>query len=487
MRSTIRAAPLQDRRPWAVLAVILAAAVLDLLDATITNLAAPVIAADLGGGEALIQWLGAGYALALGILLVPAGRLGDKYGRRRLFLIGVGGFTIASVACGLAGDPGTLIAARIVQGTFGALMIPQGFGILGAVFPRDQLGKAFSVFAPALGASSVGGPVLAGFLIQADVLGLGWRAMFLINIVLGGAAFLAAARLLPADRPSPTETEVQVDGIGAGLLGLAMAGLLYGLIDGSAHGWGLLAYLCLAGGVVFAGLFWVRQRTAANPLIEPSLLRNRGFTAGLVLGVVFFAAVSGLLYVMSLLMQYGLRFTPMQAALGLAPLAMGIVIASVACHRLIAKLGRDLILIGLLTTLAGTGLLLFVATNDPHGVWALVPPALIIGLGMGACFGTVFDVTLGDVDPRQAGSASGSLTAIQQLANAVGAAAVTTVYFHASDGGGTAAATRSLPAVIAADPAGPATRSLLVVIAAILACCALVRLLPRKAQPRHSS
>ncbi|WP_240777174.1 MFS transporter [Nonomuraea basaltis] len=153
MSTPIRAAPVQAGRRWAILAVILAAAVLDLLDATITNLAAPTIAADLGGGEALIQWLGAGYALALGVLLVLGGRLGDKYGRRRLFLIGISGFTIASVACGVAGDAGTLIVARMIQGAFGSLMIPQGFGIVGAVFPRDQLGKAFSAFAPPLGAS----------------------------------------------------------------------------------------------------------------------------------------------------------------------------------------------------------------------------------------------------------------------------------------------------------------------------------------------
>ncbi|MEV4108474.1 MFS transporter [Nonomuraea sp. NPDC049695] len=468
MSAPIRAAPVQAGRRWAVLAVILASAVLDLLDATITNLAAPTVAADLGGGETLIQWLGAGYALALGVLLVPAGRLGDKYGRRRLFLIGIGGFTIASVACGVAGSAGALIAARIVQGAFGALMIPQGFGIVTAAFPRDQLGKAFSAFAPTLGASSVGGPVLAGFLIQADLLGLGWRAMFLINIVLGGATFLAAARLLPTDGARSGETVVSVDGIGAGLLGVAMVAFLYGLIDGSAHGWGLVPYLCLAGGVAFFGLFCVRQRTAASPLIEPSLLRNRGFTAGLVLAVVFFAAVSGLLYVMSLLMQYDLRFSPVTAAVGLVPVAAGIVIASVACHRLIARLGRDLILIGLLTTLAGTGWLLFVASGAPRDVWALVPPALVMGLGMGACFGTVFDVTMGDIDPRQTGSASGSLTAIQQLANAVGAAVVTTVYFGAG------------------DQDGAATRSLLIVIVATIVCCGLVRLLPRKAQPHHA-
>ncbi|SEH01388.1 drug resistance transporter, EmrB/QacA subfamily [Nonomuraea solani] len=446
---------------WAVLAVVLAAAVLDLLDATITNLAAPAITADLGGGQALVQWLGAGYALALGVLLVTGGRLGDRYGRRRVFLTGLTGFTLASIACGLAGDPGTLIAARIVQGAFGALMIPQGYGILAATFPRDQLGKAYSLFAPALGASSVAGPVLGGFLIQADLLGLGWRAMFLINIVLGGGALLAAVRLLPAD---DGDRNTAVDAPGAALLGVALLGLLYGLIDGSAGGWSARPFLCLAGGLAFAGLFCLRQRTARNPLIEPSLLRHRGFTAGLVLGVVFFAAVSGLLYVLALFLQTGLGYSPLRAALHLTPVALGIVVASVACHRLVTRLGRVLIAIGLGVTLLGALWLLAVV---PGGAWALVPPVFVVGLGLGTCFGTVFDVTMGDLERHQAGSAGGVLSATQQLANAAGAAAVTTVYFHA--------ATQDLAV----------THSLLVVIAATLTCCGLVWLLPRRPQNHH--
>ncbi|MFI6600069.1 DHA2 family efflux MFS transporter permease subunit [Nonomuraea sp. NPDC050536] len=454
--TTLTTAP---KSRWAILAVILIADVLDLLDATITNIAAPTIARDLNGGEALIQWLGAGYALALGVLLVVGGRLGDKYGRRRLFLIGLTGFTVASVACGLAVNPESIIVARLLQGSFGALLIPQGFGILGSVFPREEIGKAFSAFGPTLGLSAVAGPILAGFLIDADLLGLGWRPMFLINILLGSAAIIAALRLLP---PDDGDLAVSVDGVGSGLLGAAMLGLLYGLTDGSAHGWTAVSFLCMAVGLVFFALFCRRQVTAASPLIQPSLLKNRGFTSGLVLGLVFFAAVSGLLYVLSLFMQNALGYTPTQAALGLAPIAVGIVIASIAGYQLIAKLGRNLIFIGLLLTLAGTGWLL---TLDPTtGGWVLALPVLLIGLGMGACFGTIYDVTIGDIEPTEAGSASGSLGAVQQLANGIGAAAVTTVYFHTA------------PAM---------TSSLLVVVAVVLVSCALVWLLPRNAQPQH--
>ncbi|GAA4220143.1 EmrB/QacA subfamily drug resistance transporter [Streptosporangium album] len=456
------------RKRWAVLAVILSADVLDLLDSTITNIAAPTIAEDLHGGEALIQWLGAGYALALGVLLVAGGRLGDRYGRRRLFLIGITGFTLASIACGLAPAPGAIIVARLVQGAFGALLIPQGFGILGAVFPRDQIGKAFSAFAPVMGISAVGGPLLAGVLIDADILGLGWRSMFLINIVLGGIAILAAAKLLPEDTGDP---DVAVDGIGSGLLAAAMLGLLSGLITGSTSGWTLVPIALVVGGTVFFGLFCHRQRTAESPLIKPSLLGNRGFTSGLILGVVFFAAVSGILYALSLFMQNGLGYPPLNAALGLAPIAVGIVIASIASYRLIGRLGRDLVLIGLAITLTGTGwlLALVLTAGTTVGAWALVPPVLIIGLGMGTCFGTIYDVTIGDIGPREAGSASGSLSAVQQLSNAIGAAVVTTVYFTAlADGGEARAMTHSLAAVAAVT----------------VVCCGLVRLLPRKALPQ---
>ncbi|MCX5377045.1 MFS transporter [Streptomyces sp. NBC_00091] len=450
-----------DRRRWAVLAVVLFAAVLDLLDATITNIAAPAIAADLGGGEALVQWLGAAYALSMGVLLVVGGRLGDKYGRRRLFLTGLTGFTLASVACGLATGPASLIGFRLLQGAFGALVIPQGFGILGAVFPREEIGKAFRVFAPCLGLATISGPVLAGALIDH----FGWRSMFLINIALGGLAILLALRLLPRDTGDRTVT---VDGPGSALLAATMLGLIYGLIDGSAHGWTTVPLLCLAAGVAFFALFCLRQRSAAAPLVEPSLLRSRAFTSGLLLGLVFYAAVAGLLFVLSLFLQDGLHRTPTGASLGLAPIAGGIIVASIAAHRFRQRLGRALVLVGLLLTLAGTlALIALVLATAPTG-WTLALPVFVTGLGLGTCFGTVYEVTLGGIGPKESGSASGSLSAVTQLANSIGAAAVTTVYFHTS--GGSAAA---------------AVHSLAVVAAAVLACCGLVRLLPPGPLTRH--
>jgi EmrB/QacA subfamily drug resistance transporter len=465
---TVLDTPVAVRR-WAILAVILAAEIVDLLDSTITNIAAPTITEALHGGDSLVQWLGTSYALALGVLLVVGGRLGDRFGRRRLFLIGIAGFTLASVACGLAFDPTSIIAARLIQGAFGAVLIPQGFGILGSVFPREEIGKAFSAFGPTLGLSAVGGPILAGFLIDADLFGLGWRSMFLINIVLGGVATIAAFRLLPRD---DGDAAVSIDGLGSGLLGVAMFGLLYGLIEGSSAGWTLGPLVFLAAGVVFAGLFARRQTTAADPLIKPSLLKNRGFTSGLLLGIVFFAAVAGLLYVLSLFLQNGLGYTPLRAAVvGMAPIAAGIVIASISCYQLIAKLGRNLVFIGLLITLTGTGWLYAVvhASGTAVGAGSIMPAVFVIGLGMGTCFGTIYDVTMGDTDPDEAGSGSGSLAAVQQLANAIGAAAVTTVYFK----------------TLGAGQAHAVTTSLAVVAGVTLLGCCTVWLLPRKAPAQH--
>jgi EmrB/QacA subfamily drug resistance transporter len=460
------AAPKVTRVMWAILAIVLAADIMDLLDSTITTIAAPTISARLGGGEALIKWLGASYALSLGVLLVTGGRLGDRFGRRRTFLIGMAGFTLASLACGLAFDPASIIVARLVQGAFGALLIPQGFGILGSVFPRDQIAKAFSAFGPVMGLSAVGGPLLAGVLIDANLFGLGWRPMFLINIVIGGAGWLAALWLLPRDGGDAT---VSIDAVGSALLAGTMLGLLFGLIQGSTSGWTAVPIASLAAGVLLFGAFVQRQRTAEAPLIKPSLLRNRGFTSGLLLGIVFFAAVAGLAYADSLFLQRGLGFSPLRTAVtGIAPMAAGIVIASLFSFKLIGRLGRTLTLIGLAITLAGVAwfLALVLAYGTMLTAAAIAPAMVVVGLGMGAAFGTLYDVAIGDIEPAEAGSASGSLSAIQQLSNAIGPAVITTIYFGGLAGGQRHAMSTSLVAVA--------------VITAL--SCLVAPLLPRKAQ-----
>src|ERR1051325_887691 len=190
------------RLMWAILGLVLLADALDVIDATVTNIAAPTIARELGGGESLVKWLGPAYMLAMGVLLVVGGRLGDKFGQRRLFLVGMGGFTLASAVAGFAPNPSVLIVARVAQGAFGALLIPQGMAIMTKAFSRDMLAKAFGLFGPVLGLSSVGGPVLAGFIISADLFGLSWRPIFLANVILGTIGMVMAAKILPRDDSS---------------------------------------------------------------------------------------------------------------------------------------------------------------------------------------------------------------------------------------------------------------------------------------------
>jgi EmrB/QacA subfamily drug resistance transporter len=452
---------------WAIMAVVVVADLVDIVDATVTNIAAPTIAAHLGGGQALVKWLVAAYALAMGSLLIVGGRLGDKYGQRRVFLVGMAGFTLASAAAGLAPNPTVLICARVIQGAFGALMIPQGLAIMTRAFGKEMLAKAFNAFGPLLGLGAIGGPVLAGFIVQANIAGLSWRPVFLINVLLGGAGLIAATRLLPRVDGDPGTT---VDLTGSLLLGGAMFSLLYGLIQGSSNGWKMAPIVILvAAAVLFAG-FCRRQVTAAQPLLKPALLANKGFTSGLIMGLAFFAAQSGLFYVISLFLQTGLHYTPARASLILLPIIAGMMVAAAVCMGLIVKLGRILVLTGLLITLAGTGLLLAVVTAaGVHAAWwELCGAFLVVGLGMGTCVGTIFNTALGGVAPDEAGTASGSVSSIQQIASGVGSAAITSVYFSALHSG----------------QAHAVRVSLTVVIAITVLSLAAFRLLPRQAAPQ---
>ncbi|MFF3286571.1 MFS transporter [Streptomyces sp. NPDC003023] len=459
-------APLGKLAMWAVLALVLLADALDMIDATVTNIAAPTIVDHIGGGAGLIKWLGASYALAMGVLLVIGGRLGDRYGQRRLFLIGMSGFTLASAACGLAAGPGVLIFARILQGAFGALLVPQGMAIITRHFTPDMRRTSFNLFGPLLGIATVGGPVLAGFVIDADFAGLSWRPIFLVNLLLGTLGVVLAARILPRDN---ADRSVTVDGAGAGILAVAMFGTMFGLIEGSETDWSPFSLAALAIGVIFLLLFARRQRTAAAPLIEPSLFRNKGFTSGLLVGLMFFAVTNGLGFVISLFIQQALGAGPGSAALGLLPLTLGIIAGAGAGMALTKKLGRTLILVGMLVTLAGAGwlLALVITSGTDVTLLALAPAGVLTGIGMGACFGTLFDITIGDTAPAEAGSASGTLTAVQQLATALGSATVTTVYLH----GGA--------------PDHAMTLAIITVMAVTVICLPLLRLLPKSA-PAHN-
>lgn len=422
---------------WAILGLVLLVDALDVIDGTITNIAAPTIAADLHGGVSLIKWLGPAYMLAMGVLLLVGGRLGDKFGQRKLFLIGIGGFTLASALAGFASDPVLIIIARVAQGAFGALLIPQGMAIMTKVFSPEMLAKAFGLFGPVLGISAVVGPVLAGVIIDANLFGLDWRPIFLLNIILGVAGLLVAAKLLPRD---DGDRSTVIDGWASGLLGLAMFGLLYGLIEGSTNGWKAVSVASIAAGVLLFAAFAYRQRTAAHPLIVPSLLKNRGFTSGMLVGLVSFAAGTGLFFVLSLFLQEGLHASPRTAALSVVPLTAGLIISTFAAMGgLVTKLGRTLVFIGLGISIVGSGWVLALVNHAGTRVslWELAPAFLVIGIGTGLCYTTIPTVALGDAKPEEAGSASGSLSSMQQLSTAIGSAAVSSIFFgYAASGYG---------------------------------------------------
>jgi EmrB/QacA subfamily drug resistance transporter len=419
-------------RAWLALAVVLAAEVMDLLDATIINVAGPSIRADLHGSYAFMQWLAAGYTLAFAVGLVTGGRLGDIYGRRRLFVIGAAGFTACSLLCAIVpvGAPtGTLILFRVLQGAFGAVLIPQGFGILKEVFPPADLGKAFGAFGPVMGLAAVGGPILAGALIGADVLGTGWRMIFLVNVPLGVLAVVGAVRVLPPSRPAPS---IRLDLPGTVLLSAALVLLVYPLVQGRELGWPAWTLTCLALCLPMLLIFIVYEgKHRRSALVEPSLFGKPVFIAGLGAGLLLSAGLVGLTFVVGVHLQVGLGFTPLHAGLSLAPWALGIAIGSVLAGTYGARRGRRVLRLGLLVMVAGLAAQIVTLHHTGTGLtgWDLAPALLVTGVGTGLAITPFFDLVLANVDEHELGSASGTVNAAQQLGGAIGVAGLATAYF----------------------------------------------------------
>ncbi|MDX6248521.1 MAG: hypothetical protein QOF10_1881 [Kribbellaceae bacterium] len=415
---------------WIVLGTVLVAEIMDLVDATIVNIAAPSIRNELGGSESALQWLLAGYTLAFAIGLITFGRLGDLVGRRRLFVIGAVGFTIASAICGLATSPEMLIASRVAQGLLGAVMIPQGFAILKAVFPPDEIGKAFALFGPVMGLSAVAGPVIAGLLIDANWFDAGWRTIFWINVPIGAIAVLGALRYMPEVR---TPGASRLDTAGVILVSLASGLLIYPLVQGRELGWPAWSIAMMIASVGVFALFGRRERRSGNPVIDPSLFRSRGYVAGLAVITTFFLAMSGFLLVFNLFTQLGLHYSPLRAGLAMVPFSLGIAIGAPLSGGLLApKLGRKALQLGIaVMTLAMVGVWFTLHLNgDQTTIWNLVPATLFTGIGAGMVFAPLFDIILASIDDQAAGSASGVLTAMQQFGGAIGVAVIGTVFFQ---------------------------------------------------------
>jgi len=417
-------------RRWWILVVILVAEIMDLLDATIVNIAAPSIQADLGGSNSVLQWTIAGYTLAFAIMLITAGRLGDIVGRKRMFIIGATGFTIASVACGLAPSVELLLVARVAQGLFGAALIPQGLGMIKAVFPPKELAIAFGLFGPVIGLSAVAGPILGGFLIDADLFGSGWRSVFLINIPFGIAAIVGAVVLMPESR-SPKAA--RLDPIGVVLISAAAFGLIYPLVQGRELGWPAWCFAMIASAVALVGGFVLYERRSPSPLIEPTLLRNRAYTSGLLVIAAFFGALIGFMLVFSVFIQLGLGYSPFKAGLTLAPMSLGMAIGAGLSGALLApKFGRRILHAGLAVVVLGmVGVWITLQIGDPgFSVWDFAPAMFVVGLGSGLAVAPLFDIILAGVRAQEVGSASGVLTAVQQLGTSIGVAVVGTLFFQ---------------------------------------------------------
>ncbi|MGK5556972.1 MFS transporter [Actinomadura kijaniata] len=471
--------PPVHRWRWLALLVIVAGEVMDMLDAMVTNIAAPTIRAELGGSPATVQWLAAGYTLAMAVGLVVGGRLGDLYGRRRMFLIGAGGFTVASLLCGLAFSSGALVGSRVLQGLFGALMLPQGIGLIRQMFPPREMGAAFGLFGPVMGLASVGGPVLAGWLVDADLFGTGWRMIFLVNLPVGIAAVLAGRFLLPAGRDGRAE---RLDVTGAVLVAAGAALLVYPLVQGHEHGWPGWAFLMMAASAaVFAVFAWYerrRQRSGRDPLVVPSLFRKRGFAGGMVSGLAFFTALTGFALVLSLYLQMGLHYSPLKAGLSQIPWSVGIV-AGFGLAQAVQRFGRRVIHAGITVMAAGTGgaLVTFQVAGTDVTPWQLTPALLVVGVGMGTAMAPFFDTVMAGVEPHETGSAGGTLTAVQQLGAALGAAVLGTVFFD----------------TVRVGPGGvpdlaPAMQATLWTVLGLLAAAfALTFLLPRHARPEDGA
>jgi EmrB/QacA subfamily drug resistance transporter len=426
------AAPRLAAGAWLGLVVVIAASVMDLLDATIAQTAAPAIRSELGGSFAQLEWISAAYTLAMAVGLLVGGRLGDLFGRARVMLFGMAGFAVASLLCALAPSTGALIAGRVLQGAIGALMIPQGFGLIRELFGDGGQQRAFAIFGPVMGMTAVVGPVVGGALVDLDLFGWGWRTIFLVNLPIAAAAIALGLRHLP--RTAPAAERTRIDGLSVGLAAAGTSAIVYPLVQGHQLGWPAWSLALIAGGVALLAVFGRRQTRLGgdrSPLVEPSILKRRAYVMGLALVVSFIGAMGGMLLVLNVLFQAGLGFSPLACGVATLAIPLAAVFGSITSSALLARLGRTTIHIGTATMAAGLLVcdLVLRGQGGDLSAWQTAAPLALTGFGMGMVFVPMFDVILAGVHPHQLGSASGLLEAVQQLGMSLGIAIVGTVLF----------------------------------------------------------
>ncbi|GII93988.1 MFS transporter [Sinosporangium siamense] len=470
---------LYGRIAFVVLAVILIADFMELLDATIVSVAAPAIAEELNAGESALQWMMAGYTLAAGAGLITGGRIGDQFGRRRVFLLGLAAFMLASAGCGLAPNSGVLIGMRIAQGLAAGLMIPQVFGIIRASFEPGVRAKAFGAYGAVLGVASVAGPLLGGLLVEADLFGLGWRAIFWVNVPIAIIGLIVGARYMPESRV-PGNTRLDLPG--AVLASAAVVLLLLPLMQGRDWGWPWWSFLILALSVPAVALFLVRERRlvarGGQPILDPALLRVRAFAGGLSASLLFFGALGSFFLLLSLYLQLGTGRSALDTGLVILPYAIGSIITSGIgvqfAHRALLVSGA------LVLAASQIALLLIVRDGAEPTYWALAAPLFVGGLGLGLTAPSLVNVVLAGVPAKDAGAAGGVLTTVGQVGNALGVAVLGVVFFTrlenlSADGAtGLVAYGEAFTAILPWQ------------VACYLAAAALMFLLPKRAGAAHT-
>lgn len=431
----------------AVLAVVLAGAFMILLDATIVNVAVPAIQRGLHASYSAVEWMVGGYALTYGLLLIPAGRLGDRIGHKTTYLAGLAGFTAASVLCGTSGSPAELVTWRVVQGAMAGVMNPPILAVIQAVFPQQERGKAFGLYGAIAGVATAIGPLAGGLLIAWNLHGWDWRPVFLVNLPIGIAGLGAALRLVPQTRGKAGPLDLG----GTVLVCAAMLLITYPLVQGQSAGWPAWTFASLgaAGPVLAAFALWERHllRRGRTPLVDVTLFANRSFAAGTGLSLVYFAGFIGLLFALSLYLQTGLGWTALHAGLTILPFAAGTLAGGAVSDYAARQLGRGVLLLGAAVVACCTAAVIGIVHADGTALSGLqlLAPLLAGGVGSGLVIAPSVDVVLSGIRWQDAGSASGVLGASQRLGQAIGIAVVGVALFGSLAAGAPRAAAQQLP------------------------------------------
>ncbi|MCU1647810.1 MAG: transporter [Nocardia sp.] len=417
------------------LAVLLTGELMNIVDDSVVLTAIPTLQQSLGAGPAAVQWVTAGYALTFALALITGGRLGDIYGRRKVFLLGTIGFTLASLLCGLAADPGMLIAARVLQGGAAAVMMPQVLATLHVTFAGENRSRAFGLFGAVLAMGSVVGPVLGGALTEADLFGLSWRPIFLINVPVGLAVIILGRKFITESTAAKAD---RLDLVGVGLSAIAMVLIVFPLTEGHAHGWPLWCFVMLAGGLLMLGVFLRHQQRRADkaPLVELSLFKVKQFSGGLSAQLMMGLLVGLFFMTWTLYLQRGLGMSALMAGLAFVLLAVGEFVGAMLATKTAGRFARRLPQTGTLITLAAMtayGLQISNGHKDPT-LLAMTVPVLLLGFGLGMISGPIADLTLAKVPHERAGSASGLFNTALQLGYALGIALNGLVFFAVTGG-----------------------------------------------------